>query len=60
MLKKRRFWLGLAVTAAFLTLFLYRTNLGEIGLALGRANYSFVAPAVAIYFLGVWIRALRW
>lgn len=60
MLKSWRFWLGMAVSLIFLFLFLYRTDFPIILQALGRANYLYLLPAAAVYFVGVWFRAVRW
>jgi len=35
-------------------------DLDEIRDALSQANYSFVVPAIALYFVAVFFRALRW
>ena len=35
-------------------------GLGEVRDALGEVNYWYLLPALALYFLGVWIRAIRW
>jgi uncharacterized protein (TIRG00374 family) len=32
----------------------------EMGEALAKANYLYLIPAIAVYFLGVWFRAVRW
>ena len=55
-----RFWLGLAVTALLLMLLVYQVDLGEVRDAVGQANYVYVVPAVALYFVAVFFRALRW
>ena len=60
MLRRRSFWLTLAITGLFLWLFLRGTNFGEVGRELAQANYIFLAPAVLMYFVGIWFRALRW
>ncbi|MDP2953415.1 MAG: lysylphosphatidylglycerol synthase transmembrane domain-containing protein, partial [Chloroflexota bacterium] len=60
MLKQVRFWIGLLVGLAFLVLFLYRTDLSEMGHALAQANYIFLLPAMGAYFVAVWLRTLRW
>lgn len=60
MFKKIRFWIGLAVTLGFLYLFLRKVNFSEIGDALRMANYIYILPALAAYFIGVWFRAVRW
>ncbi len=62
MLKNRRFWIGLVITLIFLFLFIYqvRDDIGEMGRALGEANYLFLLPGILFYYLGVYFRAVRW
>lgn len=60
MLKTRRFWLGLLITLVFLGLLFYRTNLSEVIAPLKSANYLFIIPAIAVYFVGFWFRVVRW
>lgn len=55
-----RFWLGLLVSGVLLWFVLRNTNAAELGAALAGANYWWIVPAVAVYFAGVWLRALRW
>ena len=57
---KWQFWLGGAVSLVLLLLLLYQVELGEIKDALWDANYFLLAPSVAIYFVAVWFRAVRW
>ena len=57
-------WLGVAVSVAlllFLAYQVYRID-DPSGLidGLAAANYVYLIPAVAVYFVGVWFRALRW
>ena len=57
-------WLGIAVSVAlllFLAWQVYRID-DPSGLIdeLAAANYFYLIPAVAVYFVGVWFRALRW
>jgi len=61
-LKNRRFWIGLVITLSFLFLFIYqvRDDIGEMGRALGEANYLFLLPGILFYYLGVYFRAVRW
>jgi hypothetical protein len=59
-LKDWRFWLGSVVSLALLYLVFYQTNLSEVWAALQAANYLWLLPAVALYFVGVWLRAWRW
>jgi len=60
--KNRRFWIGLGITLLFLFLFIFevRDDIGEMGQALGEANYLFLIPGILIYYLGVLFRAVRW
>jgi len=59
-LKRWQFWLGLAISALFLWLALRGLRLGDIWEAVRGANYIWLVPGVASYFLGVWARAWRW
>ncbi len=59
-MKRWHLWLGLAVSGGFLYLALRGLHLGEVVAALGQANYWWLVPGVAVYFVGVWVRAWRW
>ena len=61
---KWHLWLGISVSIAlllFLAYQVYRID-DPSGLLdeLAAANYLWLIPAVAIYFVGVWFRAMRW
>jgi glycosyltransferase 2 family protein len=58
--KRWKFWLGLAVSAVFLYLAFRGQDFGQIGSAIQKANYIYLAPALVAYFIGVWVRAVRW
>ncbi len=60
LISSRRLWLGLAGTGLFLGLFFWRTDLTELGDALARADYWWVLPAIAIWFVAAAVRSLRW
>lgn len=60
MLRRKRFWLGLIVTVVFLGIFIARTDFDEIGDAFASANYAMAVAAVPLYFVGFWIRTIRW
>jgi hypothetical protein len=60
LLRKKRFWLGLAISAVFLAFFLARTDFDEIRHAFSGADYTLAFAAVPIYFAAYWLRALRW
>lgn len=62
MLKSRGFWLGVGVTGLLLGWFLYgqRDNFGEIRDALREANYLIALASLPVYFVGLWLRTIRW
>ena len=55
-----RFWLTVVLSLLFLLLVVYQVDFADVRKALGQANYWYVVPAIAVYFLGVYFRALRW
>jgi hypothetical protein len=55
-----QFWLGLVVSLVFLYIALRGLHLDELGRALREANYWWLIPGIAIYFVAVWARAWRW
>lgn len=59
-MRQHRWWIGLVVSLVFLGLFFYRVNPGEIAAAVSRASYDVILPALVAYFIGLWLRALRW
>ena len=59
-MRSPRFWIGLLISAVFLYLAFRGQDFAEIQLALRQANYWYVIPAVALYFVGVYLRAFRW
>ncbi|HLB27330.1 MAG TPA: lysylphosphatidylglycerol synthase transmembrane domain-containing protein [Dehalococcoidia bacterium] len=60
LITSRRLWLGLGGTGLFLGLFFWRTDLSELGDALAQANYRWVVPAIAVWFVSAAFRSLRW
>jgi hypothetical protein len=44
----------------FLGLFLYRTDFGEIRDAFTEADYALAFASLPVYFLGLWVRTIRW
>ena len=63
MLRSRRVWFGFAVSLVFIGLFLFgpnRADVGEIRDALGQANYAIAIASLPVYFLGIWMRTIRW
>ncbi len=59
-MRSRRAWIGIAVSLFFLYIAFRGQDLGEVRDALRQVNYWYLLPALALYFLGVWIRAIRW
>ncbi len=59
-MKRWQFWVGLLISAAFLYLALRNLKLIEVWQALKTANYLWLLPGIAVYFVGVWVRAWRW
>lgn len=57
---KWKFWFGLLVGVGFLYLAFRGQDFSAIGEALGKANYWWLLPALLVYFLGVYLRAVRW
>lgn len=60
MLRRKRFWFGLVISVSFLTYFLIRTDFDEILTAFAEADYWLAFAAVPLYFVGFWVRTLRW
>jgi hypothetical protein len=58
--KRWQFWLGLAISAIFLWLVLRDINFTAFWGEIRQANYWWLIPGVAVYFLAVWARAWRW
>lgn len=59
-MKRWQLWLGLAVSAIFLWLALRGLKLEEVVGYLQTANYLWILPGIAVYFLGVAGRTWRW
>ncbi|MBM3130876.1 MAG: flippase-like domain-containing protein [Chloroflexi bacterium] len=60
MLKQKRFWLGLLISLILAIFVLYQTDPAKILAALQQAQYIYLLPALALYFTGVGVRAMRW
>jgi hypothetical protein len=59
-MKKWQFWVGVLVSIVFLWWALNRLNLPDFWMAIQTANYWWILPGVAVYFVAVWARAWRW
>lgn len=60
MLRSGRFWIGVAISALFLGIFLYNTQFSDIGDAFTQANYFIALASLPVYFAGIWVRSMRW
>jgi len=58
--KRWQFWAGLLISLVFLYFALRGLGLQELGEALQGANYIWLLPGIAVYFIGVWFRSWRW
>jgi len=58
--KKLLVWIGVGVSALFLYLALRGLNLAFVWDIIKQANYWWILPGIAVYFVGVWIRTWRW
>src|SRR5438552_2836842 len=59
-MKRWQFWLGIAISIFFLWIALRSLKLSDVWSALKTANYWWLIPGVAVYFVAVWARAWRW
>src|SRR5512143_2025407 len=59
-MKKWQFWVGVLISIVFIWLALRGLRLDEFWGAVQQANYWWLIPGVAVYFVGVWVRAWRW
>jgi hypothetical protein len=59
-MKRWQFWLGVLISAIFLYFALKGLNLGDFWQAVKSANYWWLIPGVAVFFVGLWVRAWRW
>jgi uncharacterized protein (TIRG00374 family) len=59
-MKKWQFWLGVLISTLCIWLALRGLRLNEFWGAVQKANYWWLVPGIAVYFVGVWVRAWRW
>ncbi len=59
-MKRWQFWLGIIISALFLYVVLRGLQLVDMWDTVKGATYGWLIPGVAVYFLGVWVRAWRW
>lgn len=59
-MKRWQFWLGVAISVFFLWWVLKDLDFASFWEEVKSANYWWLIPGVAVYFLAVWARAWRW
>jgi len=59
-MKRWQFWLGLLISAVFLYLVLRKIDFAQLWQVLKAANYWWLIPGVAVYFIALWVRSWRW
>jgi glycosyltransferase 2 family protein len=59
-MKKWLFWVGVLISVGFMFWAFSKVEWGEFWSAVKQANYWWLLPGIAVYFVGVWVRAWRW
>lgn len=59
-MRSGRLWLSLSISILLLGLLVWRADVGETVGSLREANYLFLIPGIAIYFVAVLFRTVRW
>src|SRR5512141_2014906 len=59
-MKKWQFWLGVLISIVFIWLALRGLRLDQFWGSVQSANYWWLLPGIAVYFVAVWARAWRW
>lgn len=59
-MKRWQFWLGILISLVFLYFALRGLQLEEAWQAVKNARYLWILPGIAVYFIGVYVRAWRW
>jgi uncharacterized protein (TIRG00374 family) len=59
-MKRWQFWVGLVISIGFLFFALRGMQFDQVWSAMQKAQYLWLIPGIAVYFLGVWVRAWRW
>lgn len=59
-MKRWQTWLGIVISIFFLFFALQGLQLSEAWQAVKNAKYIWLLPGIAVYFLGVYVRAWRW
>jgi uncharacterized protein (TIRG00374 family) len=60
LLKSRGFWIGIVVSVVLIGLFVRSTDFGEVRMAFEDVNWLLALASLPVYFLGLWVRTVRW
>lgn len=60
MLRSIQFWAGLLISAVLIFLFFRATHPRDLADALEKANYWYLLPALAVLFVAIAFRCIRW
>lgn len=63
LLKSRGFWIGIAVSAACVGIFIYTSDVrhpAKLRHAFSDVNYAWIAASLPVYYLALWVRTVRW
>ncbi len=60
MFKSKQFIIGIIISVVALGWALSKEDLGKVGQGILSANLWALIPALLLYFIGVWVRAVRW
>ena len=56
-MKRWQFWLGVLISVGLMWLALRNLKLSDAWAAMRTANYGWLIPGIAAYFVAVWARA---
>ncbi|MGB4596119.1 MAG: lysylphosphatidylglycerol synthase transmembrane domain-containing protein [Anaerolineaceae bacterium] len=59
-IKKWHLWLGVAISVVFLYLAFRKVDFGQVWQYFKTAQWGWVVLGLGFYFMGVWLRAIRW
>ena len=59
-MKRWQLWFGLLISGVFLYVALRGLKLPDVWRAVQGAQYFWLIPGIAVYFVGVWVRSWRW
>ncbi len=59
-MKRWQFWFGAVISIIFIAVALRGLRLDQFWSAVKSANYWWLIPGIAVYFVGVWVRSWRW